>query len=74
MSHCIIEHSAEICVQQLIDAVHHGTLKSDLFEPKGSEIKVRALPYKNSKTGNVSLSFIHVILKILSGRNNQQKK
>jgi 5-carboxymethyl-2-hydroxymuconate isomerase len=61
MPHCIIEHSAEICAQQLIDAVHHGALKSNLFEPKGSETKVRVLPYKNFKTGNVSLNFKHVI-------------
>jgi 5-carboxymethyl-2-hydroxymuconate isomerase len=74
MPHCIIEHSAEICAQQLIDAVHQGALKSDLFEAKGSDIKVRALPYKNFKTGSVTLNFIHVTLKILSGRNNQQKK
>lgn len=73
MPHCIIEHSAEISGANLVPAVYKGALDSQLFSPEGSDIKVRALPYSEYKTGCVDILFIHVTLKILSGRSLRQK-
>jgi 5-carboxymethyl-2-hydroxymuconate isomerase len=71
--HCVIEHSANVDGKSLVSLVHKGALASNLFEAKGSDIKVRALSYSNFQTGNVDLDFVHVTLKILSGRNVEQK-
>ncbi|GAA6167218.1 5-carboxymethyl-2-hydroxymuconate Delta-isomerase [Sessilibacter corallicola] len=73
MPHCIIEHSSDIDGSDLISAVHQGALDSELFTPEGSDIKVRAISYSHYKTGSVDISFVHVILRILSGRNLEQK-
>lgn len=73
MPHCIIEHSSDIDGKSLVSTVYQGALASNLFESQGSDIKVRALPYSNFKTGNVEISFVHVTLKILSGRSVEQK-
>ena len=73
MPHCVIEHSTNIDGNTLVALVYKGALESNLFETQGSDIKVRSLPYANYCTGNVDLSFIHVTLKILSGRNAEQK-
>lgn len=73
MPHCIVEHSAEIDGSTLIPLVHRGALESKLFESEGSDIKVRAIPYSNYQTGSVNIKFVHVTLKILSGRNLDQK-
>lgn len=73
MPHCIIEHSIEIDGNILIPLVHSGAIESGLFEPEGSDIKVRAIAYSNYQTGSVDINFIHVTLKILSGRDLKQK-
>jgi len=73
MPHCIIEHATEIEGRTLMPLVFEGALASQLFEADGSDIKVRALPYIDFITGNSELNFIHVILKILSGRSTEQK-
>lgn len=74
MPHCVIEHSDRIDGNMLIEAVHKGALASELFEPTGSDIKVRATAFSNYKTGVVDLKFVHVTLKILSGRTSEQKE
>ena len=73
MPHCVIEHSANIDGNTLIPLVHKGALESNLFQAEGSDIKIRALSYSNYQTGSVDINFVHVTLKILSGRNAQQK-
>ena len=73
MPNCIVEHSAEIDGAALVPLVHRGALESKLFESEGSDIKVRAIPYSNYQTGSVNINFVHVTLKILSGRNLDQK-
>jgi 5-carboxymethyl-2-hydroxymuconate isomerase len=73
MPHCIIEHSPEIEGNSLIKLVHRGALESKLFDPDGSDIKVRAISYTNFQTGSVDIGFIHVTLRILSGRSFEQK-
>ncbi|PKG84299.1 5-carboxymethyl-2-hydroxymuconate isomerase [Colwellia sp. 75C3] len=79
MPHCIIEHSSSIDSNALISLVFSASLESLLFEKDGSDIKVRALPFTQYQTGVLQsgadqLDFIHVTLKILSGRNTEQKK
>ena len=73
MPHCIIEHSIEIDGDVLVSLVHQGALQSELFQPQGSDIKVRAIPYSHYQTGSVDIEFVHVTLKILSGRSTEQK-
>lgn len=73
MPHCIVEHSSTIDGNALIPLVFAGALESKLFEIDGSDIKVRAIPYSNYQTGNVDIGFVHVTLKILSGRTIEQK-
>jgi 5-carboxymethyl-2-hydroxymuconate isomerase len=71
--HCVIEHSDNIDGNRLIPLVYSAALESNLFESEGSDIKIRAMSYSNYQTGNVNINFVHVILKILSGRNVEQK-
>lgn len=73
MPHCVIEHSVDINSKELISSVHKAALAANLFDAQGSDIKVRALPYENHKTGSVDISFVHVTLRILSGRTTEQK-
>jgi len=79
MPHCIIEHSSSLDSSTLMPLVFGANLNSSLFEKDGSDIKVRAVPFTQYQTGKVhsniaQIDFIHVTLKILSGRNTEQKK
>lgn len=76
MPHCIIEYSKTLNrlveARQLVEVVHKGVLESGLFE--ASHIRVRACMYEEHVIGYPVNDFIHVTLKILCGRNQQQKK
>ena len=76
MPHCIIEYSKEIEKsvepKQLINAVYQGALMSDLF--KADDIKTRSIGYDNYQAGSIKKAFIHVSVKIFSGRTLEQKK
>jgi len=76
MPHCIIEYSKEledeIKPSQLIERVYQGTLKSNLFIDK--DIKLRTISFENHKIGNEKIDFIHVTVKILTGRSIEDKK
>lgn len=74
MPHCIIEHSASLNSELLVSLVFSGALKSALFEADGSDIKVRAIAYQSYLTGIEKSDFVHVVLKILSGRTSAQKQ
>jgi 5-carboxymethyl-2-hydroxymuconate isomerase len=56
---------------KLVDAVYQSVIASGLFE--GPDIKVRAFSYYHHQTGNKKENFIHVSLRILSGRTDEQK-
>ena len=75
MPHCIIEYSAPLCeitpAATLIDAVYRAACDSDLFD--NSHIRVRATAYHDYIAGYAADNFIHVTLRILSGRSQQQK-
>ncbi|MFT6834524.1 MAG: 5-carboxymethyl-2-hydroxymuconate isomerase [Francisellaceae bacterium] len=74
MPHCIIEYSVEleeiIDPIQLVATAYQGALKSNIFN--GDDIKSRSIAYKNYQCGNSKKSFIHVTVKILTGRTPEQ--
>ena len=76
MPHCIIEYSktlnTRVEARRLVEVVHKAVLESALFEP--SHIRVRACVYEEHVIGYPVHDFIHVTLKILCGRTQQQKK
>ena len=74
MPHCIVEHSASLDGDLISSQVFSGAMKSQLFEADGSDIKVRAAAYHSYLTGQIKSDFVHVILRILSGRTPEQKK
>lgn len=74
MPHCIVEHSASLNSELILPCVFSGVVKSELFEIDGSDIKVRTMPYHRYLTGLQKSDFIHVVLKILSGRTAEQKQ
>jgi 5-carboxymethyl-2-hydroxymuconate isomerase len=74
--HCIIEYSqeldAEVEPSTLLSSVFYGALETGLFSE--NDIKVRALAFNHFTTGNLRQNFVHVTVKILSGRNLEQRK
>lgn len=74
MPHCIIEHSPSLPATEVMPLVFEGAVESGLFDKSGKDIKVRALSYEHFQTGTDKKDFIHVTLKILSGRNTAQKQ
>ncbi|WP_299774718.1 5-carboxymethyl-2-hydroxymuconate Delta-isomerase [uncultured Pseudoteredinibacter sp.] len=73
MPHCIIEHSENLSAEPLIESVFNTVVASGLFSKNGDDVKLRAAKYSGYKVGNSSRGFVHVVLKILSGRSTEQK-
>ncbi len=73
MPHCIIEHASSLNSSELNQVVFQGALESQLFEADGNDIKVRSIVYDYFLTGIEQQDFIHVTLRILSGRSNEAK-
>lgn len=73
MPHCIVEHSNDIDGAFVNSLVHMAAKDSQLFDNQSSDIKVRSIEYANYKTGSLDLKFVHVTLRILSGRTPEQK-
>ncbi|MBU3023934.1 5-carboxymethyl-2-hydroxymuconate Delta-isomerase [Aestuariibacter sp. A3R04] len=74
MPHCVIEYSSDISPESLMSSVFKGAIASDLFDKSGTDVKVRAIAYDHHISGASLGSFIHVSLKILSGRSKEQKE
>jgi len=76
MPHCIVEYSANITenlpVEQLMHAVYKGANQSELFT--AADIKVRACAYNDFYLPGAEQVFVHVNLKVLSGRDLSQRK
>ena len=76
MPHCTIEFSASLAEQvsdvQLLNAVFEGASASQLFDVKA--IKCRAISYQAYLSKAPESNFIHVTIKIMSGRNSKQKQ
>ncbi|WP_108649069.1 5-carboxymethyl-2-hydroxymuconate Delta-isomerase [Dongshaea marina] len=75
MPHCIIEYSKPIeehvAIEQLVERVHSSAFDSGLF--RESDIKTRAIGYEHFKLGEEHNNFIHLSVKILPGRTDEQK-
>lgn len=74
MPHCIIEHAAGLDGRSLVRQVFDGAMKAALFEPDGSDIKVRAQAYEAYCVGAAATDFVHVTLRLLAGRTAGQKE
>lgn len=74
MPHCIIEHSSTLDSHRLMGAAQERLLASGLFGAEGRDIKVRALAYERFTLGSGLSDFVHVTIKMLSGRSEAQKK
>jgi len=76
MPHCIIEYTRnvedQIKISKLVEVAYEGVVSSGIFNPKA--IKVRAIPFEFYKSGLERSDYIHVKLRILSGRTIEQKK
>lgn len=76
MPHCILEYAkpleAQLNPTKLLQAVYEGAYSSGLFE--GPDIKTRAIAYEDYLTGTDKKAFIHVTVKILNGRTDEQKQ
>jgi len=76
MPHCIIEYSdsleRQLSPDELMHCVYLGALNSKLFE--ADDIKSRVIPFQHFTSGTIKQNFIHVALKILSGRSSEQRK
>lgn len=75
MPHCIIEYSEDlestVSPETLINSVYMGALNSQLFS--ADDIKTRSISFKHFTSGAVKQNFIHVAVKILSGRTLEQR-
>jgi len=75
MPHCIIEYAQDIegdvAPQVMIEQVLKACVASQLFHL--DDIKLRALPYTCYQIGDKKRPFLHVDVKMLSGRSPEQK-
>ena len=75
MPHCIIEYSdtlsAAVSPKELLKSVYLGALNSELFI--ADDIKGRLMPFQHFTSGTLKQNFIHVVVKILSGRTSEQR-
>jgi len=76
MPHVLIEFSRELAdetqIEQMLDTLHLAVAASGLFE--SSHIKLRAQPLNHYRLGGEREPFIHVQLRIHTGRTGQQKR
>jgi 5-carboxymethyl-2-hydroxymuconate isomerase len=76
MPHCILEYSQnleqEVPPIDLLEAIKGACVVSNLFS--GEDIKLRSNAYKSFITAGQEDAFIHVTIRLLSGRTVEQKK
>ncbi len=76
MPHCIVEYSRELGDQvapgDLVDGVFNGVINSGFVE--AGLIKSRAISYEHYRVGADQNYFIHVSIRLLSGRPAEQRK
>ncbi|MCY7294570.1 5-carboxymethyl-2-hydroxymuconate Delta-isomerase [Alteromonas sp. a30] len=76
MPHCIIEYSRPLTEKEQVDniqkAVLQGCLTAQLFSPE--DIKLRSIPFDDYRLMGGHEHFIHVTVKMLSGRTPEQRQ
>lgn len=75
MPHCIIEYSKNLQKSvepsKLISVVHQAAIESDLFDE--TDIRSRATAFDDYQIRADKHHFIHVTLRIMHGRSQEQK-
>ncbi|KAE8178248.1 5-carboxymethyl-2-hydroxymuconate Delta-isomerase [Photobacterium carnosum] len=75
MPHCIVEYAkdleTDIDLTELMTTTHFSIFSSGIFEEE--DIKTRLIPYEVYRTGTTEKPFVHITLRILPGRSDQQK-
>lgn len=75
MPHVIIDYSApledQVSRQTLLDTAHQATESSGLFN--AVDIRSRSQSFDNFHLGAEQNNFLHVTVKLLSGRSDEQK-
>lgn len=76
MPHCIVEYSQnleqEVAPIEWLEAVKTACIESQLFSTE--DIKLRSFPYKNFITAGQEDAFVHVTVRLLSGRTSEEKQ
>jgi len=76
MPHIIVEYPEESLdhdkIQQMLQAIHRSTTNSGLFDE--NFIKTRAYPFNDFTNGGGDTPYIHIQVRILSGRSADNKK
>lgn len=76
MPHCIIEYSQnleqEVPPLDWMESVQLACMNTNLFN--ANDIKLRAIPYKHFIVGGGQDAFVHVTIRLLSGRTQLQKR
>ncbi len=76
MPHCVIEYTRDIendvDIKKLMEIAFDAVNGSGLFDR--TAIKARAIGYDNFMSGQDRDDYIHISVKILSGRTAEQKK
>lgn len=76
MPHCIVEYSQnleqEVPPADWLEVVKAACLASGIFE--GPDVKLRGIPYKNFMTSGKEDAFVHVTIRMLSGRPIEQRR
>lgn len=75
MPHIVIEYAKDIKdlnAKSLSAAAYNGAAQSGLFADL-YDIKVRATAYEDYSVGQTQDTFIHITVKLLQGRSDEQK-
>lgn len=76
MPHCILEYSQnleqEVPPVDMLEAIKEACIASGIFTTE--DIKLRSFPYKSFMTCGEEDAFVHVMIRLLSGRTPEQKK
>lgn len=76
MPHCLVEGARtleqHISADELVALVHGAAMDSGLF--KAGEVKVRLSLHDHYSVGGTQAEFVHVIIYLLAGRSDEQKK
>ncbi len=75
MPHVIIEYAdileAQVTRKNLVNTIHQTVEKSGLFSP--ADIRSRTQSFDRFRLGVTQHSFLHITIRLLSGRTDEQK-
>lgn len=75
MPHCVIEYASELAdtvsAKAMVEVVQKTVEASDLFN--AADVRSRAIAYDAYQLGAEQSKFLHVTVKLLAGRTDEQK-